>query len=306
MTVEQSNQYGGKLLQQKDCRLLIETDADIFCADTGKLLAKFRKDVIPTWMQKAAYENLKEVARLNDNRGMAAGIDDKEKIQDFLKTMGSKGMVMKEGNLRFRPILKNGKLSKQVRATPVNSGVVGYMDRSTRHPNCRQTAFNAKETDKFKKAYPIIKLVDEYYKELIPDNYALQRMEADNTSKDFIIPNTAFTTVTVNKNWQTAVHKDAGDYEQGFGNLVAMRGGKYTGGHLVLVRWGVGFDLQNGDLLLMDVHEWHGNTPIKKVTPNATRVSLVMYYRKNMINCGTAAEELERAKNRKLGSKLND
>ena len=65
------------------------------------------------------------------------------------------------------------------------------------------------------------------------------------------------------------------------------------------------FDLQNCDLLLVDVHQWHGNTPIQKIDNNATRVSLVMYYRENMISCGTADEEVDRAKNRKAGTKLN-
>ncbi len=71
-------------------------------------------------------------------------------------------------------------------------------------------------------------------------------------------------------------------------------------------KWGVAFDLQNCDLLLVDVHQWHGNTPIQKIDQDAVRVSLVMYYRKNMISCGTSEEEVNIAKRRVLGSKLND
>ena len=70
-------------------------------------------------------------------------------------------------------------------------------------------------------------------------------------------------------------------------------------------KWGVAFDIQNCDLLLVDVHQWHGNTPITKIDENATRVSLVMYYRSNMIHCGTAEQEYEIVKNRKLGDKIN-
>jgi hypothetical protein len=139
----------------------------------------------------------------------------------------------------------------------------------------------------------------------MPENYMLQRDVADSTSKDFVIHNTAFTTVTVNRNWQTAVHTDKGDFENGFGNLVVLRKGRYTGGHFVMPKWGVAFDLQNCDLLLADVHQLHGNTPIHKIDEDAKRVSLVMYYRKNMVACGTADEEMVIAKNRKLGDKLN-
>ena len=126
----------------------------------------------------------------------------------------------------------------------------------------------------------------------------------DSTSEDFVIPGTSFTTVTVNKNYRTAVHKDSGDFKGGFGNLVALRKGYFEGGVICLVRWGIGFDLQNGDLLLMDVHQWHANTPLKLVDPKAVRLSLVMYYRENMIKCGTAKQELKKVKNRKKGDKL--
>ena len=139
----------------------------------------------------------------------------------------------------------------------------------------------------------------------MPEHYKLQREEADKTSKDFVITNTAFTTVTVNSNWQTAVHTDAGDFENGFGNLVALRSGRYTGGYFVVPKWGVAFDLQQCDLLLVDVHQWHGNTPINLIDEDAKRISLVMYYRKNMISCGTAREEIEKAKKRKIGTSLN-
>jgi hypothetical protein len=56
---------------------------------------------------------------------------------------------------------------------------------------------------------------------------------------------------------------------------------------------------------LVDVHQWHGNTPLIKEDKNATRLSLVMYYRENMIKCGTMEEEIKRAKTRKHGTKLN-
>jgi hypothetical protein len=65
----------------------------------------------------------------------------------------------------------------------------------------------------------------------------------------------------------------------------------------------VAFDMQNGDVLLVDVHQWHGNTPIK-ADPGAVRLSLVMYYREKMIHCGTMEEELKRVQKRKKGDKL--
>lgn len=288
MTVEQADSMAGVLLKESDCKLLVTYDADIYDQETGKCIAKFRKNIIPADVQMKAFEALLPAAVTSTNRGTSAGQRDKDS-----------GRVSKQ-NVR-----SDGMRSKTVEAPPVNSGIVGYFDRSARTPYCRLTAFTAKKFKQFKEAYPIIKFVDIMYSKLMPTEYKRQRKIADQTSQDFVIKGTAFTTVTVNKNWQTAVHQDAGDFKEGFGNLVALRQGTYTGGNFVVVRWGVGFDLQNGDLLLVDVHQWHGNTPILKASPKAVRLSLVMYYRENMKHCGSIEQELKRASTRQRGSKLN-
>ena len=268
-------------MSETDYNTLITYDADVYCAESRKCIAKFRKKVIPNNIAKNAFDNLKGAAKTTFNRQMSSGEDSEIRIKE------------------------DGTKSNTRKIKGVNSGIIGYFDRGARYPYCRQTAFNEKEFSKFKKAYPIIKFVDTKYAELMPEHYARQRKVADETSQDFVIKDTAFTTVTVNSNWQTAVHTDKGDFEKGFGNLVALRKGRYTGGYFVLPKWGVAFDLQNCDLLLCDVHQWHGNTPINMIDEDAKRISLVMYYRKNMISCGTAEEEVSRVKSRLAGSKLN-
>lgn len=281
LTDDQARKLAGTLLDETDYNLLVTYDADIYCKETGQCVAKFRKKVIPGNIAKNAYDNLKGASKPSFNRQMSSGEESEARIKS------------------------DGTMSNTRKIKGVNSGIIGYFDRNARYPYCRQTAFNEKEFSKFKKAYPIIKFVDTMYAQLMPDHYALQRAEADKTSQDFVIKDTAFTTVTVNSNWQTAVHTDAGDFERGFGNLVALRSGRYTGGYFVVPKWGVAFDLQQCDLLLVDVHQWHGNTPINKIDEDAKRVSLVMYYRKNMISCGSAEDENNIVKRRERGTKLN-
>lgn len=272
MTVAESDAMAGKFLKESDCKLLLSEDVDVYDKESGKCIAKFRKGIIPGQVQQAAYNNLLKAATPTNNRGLGSG------------------------STRKKVVKKDGTIARKTVADVVWSGIAGYFDRNPRFPYCRTTAFNQHHFDKFKKAYPIVKLVDNVYKELMPEYYKKQKKVADATSPDFIIPGTVFTTVTVNKNYETAVHKDSGDFKGGFGNLVALRKGTYTGCHFTLVRWGVGFDMQNGDVLMTDVHQWHGNTPMIKHSKDATRLSLVMYYREKMMECGTADEELERAK----------
>lgn len=287
MSVEKSDLLKGVTLEHKDCKVLFTKDVDVFDLESGKCLAKFRKAIIPANIQKLAYDNLYDAATKTDSRGIAGGNDEE---------------TNKASKFRVR---KDGTLSKQSIATNfVNSGVAGFYDRSTRFPNCRLTAFNRHHFEKYVNAYPIVKFVDGKYAELMPEQYKKQKAIADKTASDFVIPNTVFTTITVNKNFATTVHKDAGDFKEGFGNLVALRKGMYKGAYFTLPRWGVGFDLQNGDLLMVDVHQWHGNTPMVMLEPDAVRLSLVMYYRENMFKCGTMEEELERVKRRKKGDKL--
>lgn len=290
MTVEESDKWAGRTLKPQDCKQVFTEDVDVHDKETGKCLAKFRKGVIAPNVQRIAFNNLLPAAKATDSRPTANGAAEDGRASQFR-------------------IKKDGSISKQVVAIgeKINSGVAGYFDRTPRpgFQHCRLTAFNRHHLEKFKAAYPIMKLVDNYYEALMPSYYKKQRAVADSTSKDFLIHGTAFTTLTVNKNYPTAVHKDAGDFKGGFGNLVALRKGKFDGCFFTFVRWGIGFDMQNGDLLMCDVHEWHGNTPMEKGDKNAIRLSLVMYYRENMDKCGSMAEELERVKRRKKGDKLN-
>lgn len=116
------------------------------------------------------------------------------------------------------------------------------------------------------------------------------------TNKNYIISDTSFTTVTINKDFQTAVHKDVGDLKQGFGNLSCYKTNGCKGGYFVLPQWRIAFDLDNCDLLLVDVHQWHGNTPITKESEEDERISFVMYHRENTIKCLSPSKELERVK----------
>ena len=112
------------------------------------------------------------------------------------------------------------------------SNIIGYFDKRDRNfknsPLGRTTAFTSQQFDKWSKVIPLIENIDLQFKKLIPKNHAIQYKEAQKTK--FVIGDTAFSTVTINYNWRTALHKDAGDLKQGFGNLVVLEEGKYEGG----------------------------------------------------------------------------
>jgi len=184
-------------------------------------------------------------------------------------------------------------------------------------PVCRLTAFTAQQIEQWDQLLPMFKEVARLFEEHVPDRFAVQAEEARKTHDEWIIKGTPFTTITVNNTYPTGIHTDKGDLDAGFSTLVALRRGNYTGGWLTFPQYGVAADMQDGDLLLMDAHEWHGNTPLlcegceeplrkpehmceetqekakfygmQPVSPE--RVSIVSYFRTKMVSCGTADEE---------------
>ena len=141
----------------------------------------------------------------------------------------------------------------------------------------RECRFNMDNPENYKKTLPLIKEIDKLYEHYIPEHYNKQRKKANQTN--FKIQGTCFTTVTTNVNFQTTVHTDKGDDVEGFGNLAVIESGKYTGGETCFPQYGIGIDVRTGDILFMNVHEPHGNLPVKKIDNDAIRLSIVCYLR---------------------------
>lgn len=169
-------------------------------------------------------------------------------------------------------------------AKTVWSGVAGWYDRYPRIPYGRATSYTEKHPELFAKSYPFLQSLNRGFKELLPWRWGNQKAAADKLDPRFLVPETVFTTITVNKSFRTAAHFDAGDLNDGLSNLLVLGDGEYTGGYLVFPEYRVAVNVRPGDLLLVNNHEvLHGNTPIVLNHENAERISLVCYFRENML-----------------------
>jgi hypothetical protein len=169
-------------------------------------------------------------------------------------------------------------------AKTVWSGVAGWYDRYPRIPYGRATSYTEKNPEKFEMAYPFLQSLDRGFKELLPWRWNNQRMEADKLDPRFLVPDTVFTTITVNKSFRTACHRDAGDLDSGLSNLLVLGAGEYTGGYLVFPQVRIAVNVRPGDLLLVNNHEViHGNTDITLNHDKAERISIVCYFREKML-----------------------
>ena len=157
-------------------------------------------------------------------------------------------------------------------------------DRYPRIPYGRATAYTEKNLEKFIMAYSFLKSLDRGFKELLPWRWGNQKKEADKLDPRFLVPETVFTTITVNKSFRTACHRDAGDLNEGLSNLLVLGAGEYTGGYLVFPQIKTAVNVRPGDLLLVNNHEIiHGNTDIRLNHENAERISIVCYFREKML-----------------------
>jgi hypothetical protein len=198
----------------------------------------------------------------------------------------------------------------------VASSIIGAFDANPHRNYCRLTAWTGKETEAFRGLWPLFGEIGDAFAKEVPDRFQAQQAFVRRTPEDWVVPGTPFTTITINNSYPTGVHTDKGDLDEGFSNLTVLRRGAYHGGIFTFPEFRVGVDMHDGDLLLMDAHQWHGNTemfcsmcgdrigpPVDKHHHDGCsdglyppeRISIVCYYRTKMADCGTAEEEAQRA-----------
>lgn len=265
----------------------------------GNPLVIYVKDVLPRSLCAEAFSIFKQVDVDNGgtNRGMAAGIIDdvNDSRIDPVDTIHGDVKLTGRGT-RFYPMKEDGTVSRTARAASVPTAIIGFFDRYPRIPYCRQTAFTMDHPDLWQKALPYIQKVNEIFKEYAPEHHAKQQEFVKAIHPDFIIPGTAFSTLTINRDWRTALHQDCGDFRSGLGVMTVLQGGTYSGCELVFPRYRCAVDMRTGGVALADVHEFHGNAPLEGVPGQFVRISAVFYVREKMSECGSKEFELERAK----------
>ena len=314
MTDEECAMREGDFIDADNYKQIIRGEnVDVYGMDKKgqeTLLLKLRVGVLDMDNCKNAFGALKKQAsKWNSNRGAAAG-----KINlKSLPTHITRDNIIQRDNYRVFYKTSSGKNSKDSISNRVRSNIIGYFDMPDRNligqgiknpPQCRQTQFTRDQVDKWGLALPIITEASEQFRQLVPDRWRIQYNRARLTPK-YQIGNTAYSTVTINYNYRSANHKDAGDLEEGFGNLLVLEKDKcepgpdvykYEGGFLGFPRYGIAVDVRQGDYLAMNVHEWHANTrlicgcPAGRACKNPEhfgRLSLVCYLRKNMIVCAS-------------------
>jgi hypothetical protein len=190
----------GSQVNPNDIYLIIKEDVDIFDSHSGKLIARFRTNVLSENNCQLFFNNIFPFAKSKSNFRTKSG-NHKSVMSNIF------GFYDRFGPQHFKKFSEN-----------LYSPLI----------NVRQCAFNF--TKQYNNVLPLVQEINSAFEKFVPDAFHLQNIESQKTY--FKIPETCFTTCTTNVNFQTSVHIDKNDLETGFGNLIVLEKGRYKGGEI--------------------------------------------------------------------------
>ena len=123
---------------------------------------------------------------------------------------------------------------------------------------------------------PLLRCLNRALRAECPEQHETLRRAAERTPAERLIPHTVLSNAAVNLNARCAVHMDDDNLPGSFGVMTAIRAGEFSGGWLVFPRFRVAVDLQDGDCLICNNRQAHGNTAL--VGEGFERVSVVAYF----------------------------
>jgi hypothetical protein len=167
----------------------------------------------------------------------------------------------------------------------VFSGVVGAMDRQVMVPWCRMTVTVGDKWEEFQGERGFFHEVNDLFKELMPDQWNfLKGIFLDKISDErFNLLGTVFTTITVNKDFQVAYHRDGNNCAGACAAITTMNKGEYDGYEFVFPEFRLGFKIRTGDLLIGDNQKYiHGMLPMSNQSEDAESIWFVFFSRERM------------------------
>ena len=296
-----------EILAKDDCNIYLPSEDSIFDMFSeplspeeeleSRLFLVFRKGAL-TELCEEAYEGVKKATSIgfqSKNRGVAGGKVDPTRFGR------DAGRVVPVGDgTRARYVSEDGILSATLEANITNSSVIGFYPATGRAPYVRKTRYTRDYSKHFVRSLPYLQESSRIFEKECAAKSSVQRAfleEQRLIENEWVVENTLYTTITVNKNFQTACHQDAGDLKAGMECFGVIERGphKYKGGYTVFPKIRVAFDCRDGDWVAMDIaHHYHGNTPILPAVEGEEdfeRISLVMYVREDLAGAGTQEEE---------------
>lgn len=268
--------FEGDAVSSEDFDVIIREDCDAYDADSKVLIFKFRKKLMGAALTRLAlsvFGKVEKELKPSDSRSTAAGPLDLEPLKKRYPAEKYDTEKVSKNAVWFK-----SKRSGYV--TKVSNKVMSYMGGwhfcRFGTPRGIRAAFTRKFPERWEEALPFFQRLNDCHASLVP---AVHALHAAQTAKHpyLTIPNTNFSTVTINVNYESSYHFDRGDFKHGYACMSVVEMGNYDGGELVFPQYRVGVDIREGDVCVKQSHyNLHGNAPLRSQS-DSKRISFIMY-----------------------------
>lgn len=258
---------------------LYEENVDLYDKETNELIVSFIKEAIDEHYKNNVLENLSPSCVVNTNRGYAAGEVSPNKMQKYFP----KRKYKKVSKLKICHIKDNGQVSNYRQSMPVECGLIGYFNKKSELGDwVAKTGYSDKHSDRVDACAGFIRSVGSMF----------SKFSSDMNDTAFTLYGTPFSTITVNKNFQTAIHKDQGNHGT-YSAMVVVKEGFVEGGYLLFPEYKVGIKMDDLDMVIMNSTALHCNSPI---SGEGSRYSFIFYYRQIIHDIVSKIKKIETSK----------
>lgn len=174
------------------------------------------------------------------------------------------------------------------------SRIFGYAPRNAvrNHP-CRAASLSAEQPDESSVVQRFAEVAQKYYQMHNPE-VASKHMDMtdENVKDEYRIGKTMFTSGIINHNNPLKYHFDSGNYKGVWSAMFAFKK-NIEGGFLAMPELDICLKCTTGSLTLFDGQSFiHGVTPIRKLSGDAVRYTVVFYSLQQMWNCEMPKDEI--------------
>lgn len=201
---------------------------------------------------------------------------------------------------RIRASIMNINFETSDRASGLiqTSVIFGYRPastmRSTTQSTCSKTRFANKQAELNEILTKSGLHLDELYRKYIPDIYVQHKESTDKILENWKLHESVFTSGIVNKNNALPYHRDSGNFDNVYSNMIGFKKG-IQGGRLVIPELNLKLEIQDSSVTMFDGQKLlHGVTPIIKLNSSSYRFTAVYYSLKSMWKCLTPEDEIKR------------
>lgn len=182
------------------------------------------------------------------------------------------------------------------------SRTFGYRPRITiRNDYCAATSLAVRSPEDHAAIAAGVEIVARFYREFNPDLYARHAAMTEAKARpEYRLEGGAYTSGIINSNNPLHYHFDKGNYRNVWSGMLGFKQ-DIDGGYLSMPEYRIAAEIGDRSLFLFDGQGiLHGVTPIRLLSPDARRFTVVYYSLKAIWQCLSPGEEIARIQRKRV------